>query len=167
MECYLDLLAVLHSDDQHGVRFRTLTVTFHAWCELIIYMDRICSTLYLRCTLKSLPCRGCQSFTWKLVLPCSWPSGLLIAWCCVMKSSAWHESCCQRSWCWKTQDKNLRLRPGLLVQRVMRGSGCYSGLGLPTSFRVTATFTWKTGNKQWQNTQGVVEPLVLLFVLWF
>ncbi|TKS78795.1 Fanconi anemia group G protein -like protein [Collichthys lucidus] len=143
VECYLDLLNTLHSEDQHGVRPKILLLQ-DTLKEVIMFLPdgRICSSvllsvfLSLRCILRSTPSPGCLSFTWRQALLYSWPDGPPIAWRCVMKSSARHWSCCQISWCWRSQRRSVRLRPGLWVKT---GWGCCSGLGLPTSSRVTAT----------------------------
>lgn len=127
------------------------------------------SLLYLRCRLKCLPSRGCLSFTWRRVLPCSRPSGLLIAWLSVTRSSVWHWNCCQRSWCWRKKRKMVKWRLELSLQRRMRGWGCYCGLVLPTCSRVTVTHTWKTGNRLWLTTRGVWERIIFIYLIniWF
>lgn len=124
----------------------------------------VSSLLYFRCMLKSLPSRGCLSCTWRRVLPCSWPSDLLIAWHCAMRSLVWHWSCYQRSWWWRKKRKRVKQSLELLVKRRKIRRGCCCGLELPTCSRVTVTHTWKTGNRLWLTTRGVWEGINLF--LW-
>lgn len=161
VEYFLDLLASLHSDDQQRVRLHT-----HTGINISLFgSDTVSPSLYSRYMLNSLPSRGCLSSTWRRVLPCSWPSGLLIAWRCATRSSVWRWSCCQRSWCWRKRRNRVKLE--LLIQRRRRGWGWYCGLELPTCSRVTVTHIWETRNRLWLTTRGVWGEInVFMLHMW-
>lgn len=127
------------------------------------------SSFYLRCRLKCLPSRSCPSSTWRRALPCSWPSGLLIAWLSATRSSVWRWNCCQRSWSWRRKKKRVNQRPELSLRRRVRRWGCYCGLELPTCSRVTVTHTWKTGNRLWLTTRGIWQGVIFIYLIniWF
>lgn len=70
VECYLDLLAALQSEDQHGVRANMLTYHFQEVMNEIVFLKSVNLHVYgLRFMLRSPPSPSYLDSTSRLELP--------------------------------------------------------------------------------------------------